>query len=129
MATGNVFLCIGCSKGLTKQFDHYMELVDQGVPKEEALDKVGVLKLCCRNSTLLRAKHKDVSKRDVPEEEKRAGNQFWCVGCQKNVAHLFQSYMDRVNAGEDRLAILKDLGVTDECCIDTIRLAEQARAA
>ena len=127
--TKEIFLCIGCAKGLTAKFDKYMELTDQGVAREEALDQVGILKLCCRNSTLLRAKHKDVAKRDIPEEEKRAGSQFWCVGCQKNVGHLFQNYVDRVKAGEDRLAVLEDMGVTDQCCIDTIKLAEQARAA
>ncbi len=126
---GDVFLCLGCAKGLTAQFDKYMELVDGGTPKEQALDEAGVLKLCCRNSALLRAKHKDVDKREVPEDEKRAGNQFWCVGCQKNVAHLFETYRERVKAGEDREAVLKDLGVTDDCCIDTIKLAEQAKAA
>jgi DNA-directed RNA polymerase subunit N (RpoN/RPB10) len=37
--------------------------------------------------------------------------------------------MERVKAGEDREAVFKDIGVTDDCCIDTLRLAEQARAA
>ena len=126
---GDVFLCLGCGKGLTVQFDKYMALVGEGVSHDAALDKVGVLKLCCRNSTLLRAKHKDVGKRDVPEDEKKAGNQFWCVGCQKNIAHLFKNYVARVKAGEDRVAVLKDMGLTEDCCIDTMKLAEQAKAA
>jgi DNA-directed RNA polymerase subunit N (RpoN/RPB10) len=54
-----IFLCIGCAKGLTMKFKHYMELVDQGWDREKALDEVDTLKLCCRNSCLLREKHGD----------------------------------------------------------------------
>jgi DNA-directed RNA polymerase subunit N (RpoN/RPB10) len=125
----DVFLCLGCAKGLTSQFDKYMGLVEGGMDRDKALDEVGVLKLCCRNSSLLREKHADKDKRVITDEEKRAGNQFWCVGCQKNIAHMFQNYVDRVKAGEDRIAVLKDMGVTDECCVDTMKLAEQAKAA
>ena len=123
-----IFLCIGCAKGLTAKFDKYMDLVDKGMDREKALDEVGMLKLCCRNSSLLKEKHGDKPKRDIPEEERQMENPFWCVGCQKNVGHLFNTYRDRVKAGEDREAVLKDLGVTADCCIDTVKLAEQARA-
>jgi DNA-directed RNA polymerase subunit N (RpoN/RPB10) len=124
-----IFLCIGCAKGLTGRFNKYVELVDQGWDREKALDEVGVLKLCCRNSSLLREKHGDKQKRVIPQEEQQMDNPFWCVGCQKNIGHLFDTYRERVKAGEDREAILKDIGVTDDCCIDTVKLAEQARAA
>jgi len=36
--------------------------------RDKALDEVGVMKLCCRNSSLLREKHKDKPKREIPEE-------------------------------------------------------------
>ena len=122
------FLCLGCNKGLTGQFDKYMQLVEGGMDRQKALDEVGVMKLCCRNSSLLKEKHKDKPKREIPEEERKGANMFWCVGCQKNIAHMFENYRTRIKAGENREAVLKDMGVTADCCIDTIRLAEQARA-
>ena len=127
MAT-QAFMCIGCNKGLTGKFEKYVELVNGGMSHDEALDKVEILKLCCRNSAIIGAKHKDKAKRDIPDEERKGANMFWCVGCQKNIAHMFENYRQRVAAGEKRDAIMADMGITDDCCIDTLKLAEQARA-
>lgn len=39
-----------------------------------------------------------------------------CMSCGKPVGHLWETYQDRVNAGEERKKILDELGLERYCC-------------
>ena len=39
-----------------------------------------------------------------------------CFSCGKPVAHLWESYKERVANGEDRKKVLDDLGLERYCC-------------
>ncbi|MBS3165050.1 DNA-directed RNA polymerase subunit N [Candidatus Woesearchaeota archaeon] len=39
-----------------------------------------------------------------------------CFSCGKPVAHLWDSYQERVKAGEERKKVMDDLGLERYCC-------------
>ncbi len=39
-----------------------------------------------------------------------------CYTCGKPIGHLWEEYLNRVNAGEDKKKVLDDLGVERYCC-------------
>ena len=39
-----------------------------------------------------------------------------CWSCGKPIAHLWESYQERVNKGEDRKKVLDELGLQRYCC-------------
>jgi len=39
-----------------------------------------------------------------------------CISCGKPVAHLFEEYKKRVEAGEDRGKVMDSLGLKRYCC-------------
>jgi DNA-directed RNA polymerase subunit N len=39
-----------------------------------------------------------------------------CFSCNKPVGHLWESYKERLNKGEERKKILDDLGLERYCC-------------
>ncbi len=39
-----------------------------------------------------------------------------CFSCGKPVAHLWKTYVERVEKGDDRKRILDDLGLERYCC-------------
>ncbi|MBI2575353.1 DNA-directed RNA polymerase subunit N [Candidatus Woesearchaeota archaeon] len=39
-----------------------------------------------------------------------------CISCGKPVAHLWESYKDRLAKGEDRKKLLDELGLERYCC-------------
>ena len=39
-----------------------------------------------------------------------------CLSCGKPIAHLWEEYNKRVNAGEDRKKVMDDLGLERYCC-------------
>jgi len=39
-----------------------------------------------------------------------------CYTCGKPIGHLWEEYLKRVNAGEDKKKVLDDLGVERYCC-------------
>ena len=43
-----------------------------------------------------------------------------CWSCGKPIAHLWESYKDRVANGEDRKKVMDDLGLERYCCRTSI---------
>ena len=39
-----------------------------------------------------------------------------CYTCGKPIGHLWEEYLKRVNAGEDKKKVLDDLGIEKYCC-------------
>ena len=39
-----------------------------------------------------------------------------CFSCGKPIAHLYESFVDRVAKGEDRKNVLDELGLQRYCC-------------
>lgn len=39
-----------------------------------------------------------------------------CISCGKPVAHLWENYQKRVEAGEEPKKVLDELGLKRECC-------------
>jgi len=39
-----------------------------------------------------------------------------CFSCGKPIAHLYESYTERVSKGEDRKKVLDELGLQRYCC-------------
>lgn len=39
-----------------------------------------------------------------------------CFSCGKPIAHLYESYLERVNKGEDRKKVMDELGLQRYCC-------------
>ena len=39
-----------------------------------------------------------------------------CFSCGKPIGHLYESYLERVNKGEDRKKIMDELGLRRYCC-------------
>jgi len=39
-----------------------------------------------------------------------------CISCGRPIAHLWESYKQRIEAGEDRKKVLDELGLKRYCC-------------
>lgn len=39
-----------------------------------------------------------------------------CFSCGKPIAHLWETYQERVKAGEERKKVMDDLGLERYCC-------------
>ena len=59
-----------------------------------------------------------------------------CFSCGKPIAHLWETYKQRVAAGEDAKKVLDDLGVERYCCrsvflgyVDLIELVSKFKKA
>ena len=44
--------CFSCNKVIASRYPIYLELLEQGCSKKDALDKIGMKRMCCRRMIL-----------------------------------------------------------------------------
>ena len=54
--------------------------------------------------------------RRVTDKEEKMIIPIRCFSCGKPIGHLYESYVERVNKGEERKKVMDDLGLQRYCC-------------